>query len=141
LSFHVSLDPLKRSATSTGGKVGRRPKNTAPITSSDIPTLKSEQSRRCSLEGVNQGGNGVLRRVLNKQVNVIFFAVTGDKHTIHCGADLAKMAFEPIDRWIVKELSTILCNKYKVTDQLSDGMSTPTIFCLVHLKSLHRPSR
>jgi hypothetical protein len=50
------------------------------------------------------------------------------------------VALEPIDCWIVKKLSTILCNKYKVTDQLSDGMPTPTIFCFVHLKSLRRPN-
>jgi hypothetical protein len=38
------------------------------------------------------------------------------------------VAFKPSDCRIVKEFPTILCNKYKVTDQFSDGMSTPTIF-------------
>lgn len=141
MSFHILLDPLKRSTASTGGKVGRGPKNAAPIASSNIPALKSEQPRGCAFEGVNQGRNGVLWWILDKQVNVIFFAIAGDKHTIRCGADLAKVAFKPIDCRIVEKFSTILCNKYKVTDQLSDGMSTPTIFGLVHLKSLRRPSR
>ena len=42
LSFHVLLDPLKRSTASTGSKVGGGPKDTAPIASSNIPALKSE---------------------------------------------------------------------------------------------------
>lgn len=128
MSFHVLLDPLKRSTASAGSKVGGGPKDTAPIASSNIPALKSEQPRRCSFKGINQNRDRVLGWIFNKQVDVIFLTVAGDKHAIHCLADLSEVAFKPSDCRIVKEFSTILCNKYKVTDQFSDGMSTPTIF-------------
>lgn len=87
------LDPLKRSAASAGSEVGWRPENAAPIASGDIAALKPEQPRRCALERVDHGRNGMLWWILDKQMDMIVLAIAGDKNAIHCGADLAKVAF------------------------------------------------
>jgi len=53
----------------------------------------------------------VLRRVVDKQVDVFGLAVHFDKLSLEFFANLGEYDFEPLDSFAIKYVSSILCNK------------------------------
>ena len=66
-------------------------------------------------------------RIPDEDMDMVALAVAGDKDAVHRLANLREVAFEPINRRIVKNLAAIFGDKNKVADQFCDRVSFPAI--------------
>ena len=66
-------------------------------------------------------------RILDEDMDMVALAVAGDKDAVHRLANHREVAFEPINRRIVKNLAAIFGDKNKVADQFCDRVSFPAI--------------
>ena len=82
LIFDILPDNGDRRSAAACSKITWRPEHTFPVTGFQLRVYSTKASGGCAFKTVHQLRDRHFRRIVNKQMNVISFTVTLDKHSL-----------------------------------------------------------